>query len=589
MKRLKVICLLLVAVLMLGLFVGCGSSDNDSTSSKSSDYGIFSTADITFVANGNESVYEIVRPEKGTSSVSGYLFKQMKEKFGVSPKNTTDSGEGADKYEILVGSTNRPESSTAKQYLIDNVSGRDADYIIATIGKKIVLFGMSDEATQKAVEYFAANYLKPEGIKGGIKYTYAAEGNFAEAKINGKAISGFKLVRARYNESYVTQYSINEALAAFKEQGDYTVEFVEDHLTATDYEIIVGDCNRDGVEKFTDKDAYSIKISGKKVYLNGGSPSARALAVSEFTKMVLSKKVTDADSVTGSYSATVASYDKSKTYTVKWNDDFDTASDTHPTGVDLNKWTFRSDHSSGYNGRKSYRSQDPAHLIVQDGKLNFRATYDDKYYYSFKIDTRDHMTFTYGIFEMSAILPHGDGFWTALWAGTPQKDNPTAFNPEINVVECFGNSATFASNMHGWKNSYQATLYDEIWAPLGVKDHWSLDQDSNYRNQKKYACPEGKFNDGFHTFSYVWTPDMCGFACDGNLFCTLNPNDKQEWKDTFSLPLGIILSQATCFASGAGKSMPDDAPEWQESNNFIIDYVHVYQKDDGVHQFAYLK
>lgn len=585
MKFCKLVCLLLCALFIFGCFIGCGKTDTATQSSPSTNT-VFSTDDVKFIDENNESVYDIVRPENGAMDIAGYLFKQMKEKLGIASKNISDSNDGSDKYEILVGFTNRPESATAKQYLIDNIGGRSDDYIIATIGKKIVILGMTEDATQKATEYFVANYLKIEGVRGGVNYTYATEGDFINRKINDTNIGKFVVVKQRFNESYVTQYAIEETIDEINEKTGYELPIVEDHIAETDCEIIVGDCSRGGVAKVTDRDTYTITISGKKVYLNGGSPSSRAMAVSEFAKMLLSGDVTNQNSLDGSYAEAIANYDKTTTYTLSWNDDFDTPSDTHPTGVDLTKWAFSGDGAEGHNGRKSVRSQDPNHLFVDNGMLNFYASYDEQNYYGFKIQTYDKTQFRYGILEMSAILPHGDAFWIALWAGVLDKYNPVAFSSEINVVEMFGNSATFASNLHGWKNKHQTELYESVWAPLGIATHWSLD--ASYSNDKKYACPEGNFNDGFHTFSYVWTENMNGFACDGNLFFSIDPNEKELWKETFSQPIFIILSQATCFATGSGRNMADDAPEWQESNNFQIDYVHVYQKDDGLHTLEYL-
>ncbi|MBQ3549429.1 MAG: family 16 glycosylhydrolase [Clostridia bacterium] len=586
----RLVCLALIFILTAGVFVGCGdSSDKNTSSDASAADDIFSSADVKWTDANGEAVYRIVRPDGGDSAAAGQIFKQIKSTLGVNIKNMTDTEDGTDVYEILVGETNRPETKQARDYLLTNVGGRVDDYIICTIGKKIVIYGMSRDALTAAAEYFTANFVKPEGVKGGIKYFYAKKDGYTDAAINGVPINKFVFVRQRYNTSYVTQVQIEEAIALITEKTGFALELVEDNAEAAQYEIIVGDAKRDGVEKITDKDQYSVKISGNKVYLNGGSPSAKGMAVSEFAKMLQSGAVTDQNSVTGSYAETVATYDDSKLYKTVWSDDFDAPSDTHPTGVDLNKWVFMNDGSTGHNGRKSSRSQDPAHLFVKNGMLNFYATYDEERYYGFKIVTKYKMEFQYGVLEMSAILPDSGStgsFWIALWAATIHENNPTAFNPEINVVEMFGNSASFASNMHGWANKFQMDYYNSYWAPQGVKDHWSLD--GTYSNDKKYYCPEGKFNDGLHTFSYVWTKDLCSFACDGNVFFSLDPNEKQQWNETFAQPLYIILSQATSFKA-RDKCLADDAPEWTASNNFQIDYVHVYQKNDGVHMFRYLE
>ena len=162
----------------LSLFVGCGGdSGNNKTDTNStvSNDGIFSTVDVKFIDENGESVYNIIRPEKDTeaNSKAAFLYKQIKTTLGINIKNVADSADGTDAYEILVGETNRPETAKAKDYLIKSVSGRFDDYIICTIGKKIVIYSRSHDALQKACEYFVKNYVKTEGVKGGIKYTYA--------------------------------------------------------------------------------------------------------------------------------------------------------------------------------------------------------------------------------------------------------------------------------------------------------------------------------------------------------------------------------------------------------------------------------
>ncbi len=580
----KAITLFLVLVLCLGVLAGCGGNEKggDSASVGAANDGIFSTADVKYVDANGESVYRIVRAEGGDSTIAGYVFKQFKSSVGANIKNVSDAEDGNDVYEILVGDTNRPETAKAKQYLFEKVGGRFGDYIICTIGKKIVIYSRSDDALMEGCKYFGENYCKPEGVKGGIKYTYAMQGNFVDAKINGVGLGQFVFVKQRYNESYITQNQIDEANKLLINKTGYKLEIVEDHNDATDYEIIIGDCKRNGVHKIEDRNTYSIVISGKKVYLNGGSPSAKAMAVSEFAKLVTAGAVTDADSVqNASYTTAVAGYDASKWYSVTWADDFDYV-EGHETGIDFSKWAFSTEGASeGHNGRNSKRAKTQDKLYVADGMLNFYACFDDESYYGFKLQTKNMMTFKYGVLEMSAILPdsgNNSGFWISLWANSYDPDNPAAYMTEVNVVEMFGNSTSEASNLHGWLKSNKQDP--------GHGNHWSLD--GSHSNQKKYYCPEGKFNDGLHTFAYIWDENTCAFACDGNVYFSVDLNDEEIWKETLTQHIHIILSQATGFASQA--SCPaDDDPVWNTTNNFQVDYVHIYQKNDGVSEIRYLQ
>ena len=67
-------------------------------------------------------------------------------------KDKPSDSELASRYEILIGSTNRPESTEAAAML----TGGD-DYIIKMIGRKLVFAASSDRALTSAVEYFCSH------------------------------------------------------------------------------------------------------------------------------------------------------------------------------------------------------------------------------------------------------------------------------------------------------------------------------------------------------------------------------------------------------------------------------------------------
>lgn len=578
MKR--ALSFILVMVLSVGLLAACGGDKNASGKTDGQnavDDGIFSTETVRFADENKESVYTFVRAESlsaDTSAKAMAIFSALKNDLGINKmKNVSDaSSDGTDTYEILVGHTNRPESAQALDYLRSLNNGRSRDYIICTIGKKIVVNAFAESALEEAVDYFVKNYVK-DTIDNGLKYTYLTTGDFADVKINGTHLGRFKIVRPEYNFSYLSQMQVDELIKTAEIDHAYLLDYCNDVEAVVDYEIIVGTAEREGVEGIGGHDDYKITVKGNKIYLNGGSPQSTAMAVSEFAKMLKKGSITDADSVSGNYAQTIDSYDKSKYYTLSWGDDFE------GTEIDTTKWVVVPDgpyNQKGMNGRRSIRTDDTQYVYVKDGCFHIDASHTQNEYIGGMIYTYKTMVYKYGYLEMSAILPHGEGFWTALWVDSRghnfplQEENGLLYGSEIDVNECFGNATTVAANVHKWPT--------ELGTDADYK-HTSLDD--AYGNEKKYSLEGGKnFNNEFHTFGLIWDEDEHTFTCDGNAYFSYKNNETTEDRDGLHIHSFLRLSAAIGFET-QGVVEPDDSPAWITTNQLIADYVHVYQLQDG--------
>ena len=574
----RIASILLVLILSVGLFVGCGSdSDGDgdtaSNGGTSIDGDIFFTGKIDFKDSNGESVYSILRPEGDSTAlpVAQKVFKAIKDTVGVSAKNQTDDNDGTDKYEILIGNCDRPETATAKQYLAEKVGGRYDDVIICSINKKIVIYSKNPLNLEKAAEYFVNTYVKADGVSGGILYTEAAKGNFESVTVNGEPIGKFKLIRPHFNSSYLTEMAMEEIVDTVYKKTGFMLDIVHDEYVNTgDYEIIVGKANRSDIKTIADTDAYNITVSGKKVYLNGGSAHATAVAVSEFSKL-LTGDIKD-QSTDGSYNTVIGSYNAATTLKYAWGDDF------NGTSLDTSKWyqsTMKESGTKGENGKTSVRSDYPNDVFVNDGSFHICARQDETYYYGGRITTQKTMRYKYGYLEMSAVLPHGSDFWVALWAcGDVTEAINGNYNmyPEIDVIECFGNSAWYAANCHSWP-----TVHGEV---AGLK-HTSLDD--SYGNEKKYQCPDDLLlTQSFHTYGMMWTPDSMTFVCDGDDYFNYNFQDGTEDKNTFNQEMYLIISMALGFENNS-TSINDATPDdWAYTNKYIVDWINIYQKNDGI-------
>ena len=583
MKR--IVILMLSALLALSCLVGCGSENTDSNSSKpTANADAFSKNDVVYAKDG-AAVYKLITAtglSDEAAKTARELYKAIKASSNAGDmKSSTDESEDyvADSFEILVGRTNRPESKTALDYLESLNNGKMDDYIIATVGNKVVINAFNDVALTAAVKYYIDTYAKADQ-KGGLLYTSKTEGTTANVTVNGKTLGLYKLVRPTVNVSYVTQMQIEE-FAKTAEQYGYRIVCDKDEASKkTDYEIIVGATNRGGAAEGLDADTYSIKIDGQKIYLSGGSISAEAMAVSELAKLLAKGALTDADSVTGKYSTAVAGYDTSKYYTRVWGDDFDgTDRELDPT---LWYTVPEGEYSSrGHYDRTAIRTNDTNYVFKEDGKFIINCAYDEDRYIGGMLMTDRTMLYKYGYVEMSAILPNGNGLWTSLWLdfrwhNAPRDGSGINYDMEIDINECFGKANVVAANCHAWPT------------PTGEKEGYEhLSLDAQYSNDKKHYSPEGQtFNDKLHTFGLLWDEDEFSFTSDGEVYFTYANNQSLETLDAYHQLCYIRLSAAVGFKNNSLKVVADDSDVWYTTNKFIVDYVHLYQLSDGVQQLV---
>ncbi len=569
-KRVLAICAVLV--LVIAMFGGCGKKDDASTDTNG-----VNTADINFVDGDGEATYVIVRPDDAKMDENAEairILKKYKDVYSVSPKNISDSIADEDGFEILVGETNRPQTAIAKETLISS-GARANGYSITSIGNKIVIYGMSKSALSAAVDYFIENYLTGSVITGGINYTYSNDEGVNFVKIGGEGNLGlYNIVYPRYNVSYLTMLEIESLVESIGKHTGYTVSTVTDftveeydtnknQTTVLDTEIVVGNCERDGVRSITDKDEYEIRFEGKKVYLNGGSPKATAMAVAEFSKMFQSGDVdlTEDSSVKGSYDEVEANYSNTDYYKLTWGDDFE------GTKIDTTKWaadyTNSTVYGTGIGGKKLNRCT-PESTYLKNGNLYICALQDDHNYYGGMLWTPGTMRYLYGYLEISTLHPKGDGFWTALWTNSNTGASGLYYS-ETDVEECYGQGTEVKGNTFAWPSAYCKDL-------LGVTSH------TDHVTNTHYAKDGRGFWMDFHSYGFEWMEGKVLFTCDGVTYGEQSTLDTPGFKEAYSTPMFIRVSMATGFSGNPLGRITQNPDEWQNTNRYIVDYIHLYQK-----------
>ena len=171
MKISRLIAILLV-LFALSALISCGSTDNDAKEPDNS------PAFLDLVKDG-DTVFTIIRPELDENQATIDQMKAIRDSFkentGVRISMEIDwlkVGQEPDpeKYEILLGQTNRPESKKALEGLKYN------DYVVKIVGNKIVINGLSPEAQQNAADYFINEILSK--AENGADFAFTKEYNY---------------------------------------------------------------------------------------------------------------------------------------------------------------------------------------------------------------------------------------------------------------------------------------------------------------------------------------------------------------------------------------------------------------------------
>ena len=124
-------------------------------------------------------LFTLVRPadaDEDTAACASALVKAVNEKTGKKFKLTDDSGEeDGEAYEILIGSTVRPESGQCAAVLaeVDTEPGNNGGYLMALYGNKICLTATDGGMLRTAVDEFADKWLSQRSVSvpaGGRQY-----------------------------------------------------------------------------------------------------------------------------------------------------------------------------------------------------------------------------------------------------------------------------------------------------------------------------------------------------------------------------------------------------------------------------------
>ncbi len=281
----KLLCLLLVFTMAFTLLVACKKDEEPGTNPSTGD---IATTEI------NLAEYTMIRNIKGGSAVNiaakafaDAAKADLGSDFALKRDNEIEAS--ADAKEILIGLTNRDESTQSQNALGDKFA-----YSIRVVGNKITVTGATNELIIKALTFLQENYLtKMQDGKMQVPTDHTVELEYHELVKDGK--SKYKVIYTEADggtENFASVRTIKAALDAYVPDG---VDFEEDFLSEEEEHdltkklILVGNTNHPHSKELAkDLGLFSWVMESKdnQVYLCAFEASALNAMGNEFSERI---------------------------------------------------------------------------------------------------------------------------------------------------------------------------------------------------------------------------------------------------------------------------------------------------------------
>jgi beta-glucanase (GH16 family) len=234
-----------------------------------------------------------------------------------------------------------------------------------------------------------------------------------------------------------------------------------------------------------------------------------------------------------------------RTYTLVWQDDFDTDG-----AVDDTKWSYDLGGGGWGNAELQTYTNDPRNITVEDGALRITAVNNGGSFTSARIKTQGKFEQAYGRFEARIKLPWGPGIWPAFWMlGADIDTNPWPQCGEIDIMEYRGQQPNLIhGSVHGPGYSGGAAI------------------------TKSFGFTNDRFDLEYHIFAVEWGEDFIAYYVDDILYQEINPEDVTgEW--VYDHPFFIILNVAV-----GGSYVGFPTPDTPFPQTMYVDWVRVYRE-----------
>ena len=591
MKTVRIIALILSLVLSVAVLSACAPQTKSS---------------VAFSADADgRFVYAIVRGENsgsGAETAAKNIRSAIKDNFGYKATmvkdNVVENVDGS--CEILIGTTNRPESLAALKVLTDNRTNTASDFVVKVINNKICIQATSDEMLTVASEWFVATFCQSEEtwklLKTDYEFLYAKEAEAVYNTVAGTDVGLFTFVKPK-EYSYLIGMEVEGIISFYKTMG-FEMNYIEDLDQETSYEILIGNTSREESKAVVvEGDNYVIKVIGTKLVIKGGNDLSTYRAVKHFSDLVKNSKTDGFFNWTDGYVIN-GKYDKEEkdVYTLNFVDEFDSAKVNTNIWGDYSGSAARTSVSSlggklykvdPMNESKAYTTDTgeaiPQKLVYQaDGNLVMGAMrVNEKDFLGSYATTWASMNYRYGFLEVRSKfgpVTAACSYWFVntgtSYLESRYGDMGASCFTEIDLVENYGQVKSFGANVHRWWSDYTSDLQSTI------SGHNTIGGDSRYKvpgNDQMYMYDMERYGDdlskSFNTYSFYWDDKCYKFAFNGKTFLDYQFKDNES-VSVHCLPMLTILSFHMGMPGYGLSYTVGYSPDYCET---FIDSIKLYQ------------
>ncbi|MGL1936603.1 MAG: glycoside hydrolase family 16 protein [Fibrobacterales bacterium] len=249
-----------------------------------------------------------------------------------------------------------------------------------------------------------------------------------------------------------------------------------------------------------------------------------------------------------------------------WSDEFEYE------GLPNSEWWNFDAMEPGANNGELQRYVEPRleNARVGDGYLTIEArkeNYNNATYTSARLHTYDKVQWTYGRYEIKAILPTGRGVWPAFWM--------MPSDPFKHATTCTAETG-WIDGCDAWPGCGEIDIMEYVTYDPNVV-HSNLH--NKHYNYSKGNNPTGKLTipqaeNEYHVYAMEWFEEYMEFYIDDTLLMRFD-NDGTGWESwPYDGDFYMILNIAVGGDWGAAKGIDETIDSWK----LLIDYVRVYQK-----------